>query len=65
MSPFLVLQGDNPRLIDEWQDVPALWDAVRIETDKRGEKGLFVLTGSAGTRKDKNLFTVVLEESEK
>ncbi len=53
MSPFLVLQGDNPRLIDEWQDVPALWDAVRIETDKRGEKGLFVLTGSAGPRKDK------------
>ena len=53
MSPFLVLQGDNPRLIDKWQDVQSLWDAVRIETDKRGEKGLFVLTGSAGPRKDK------------
>lgn len=47
MSPSLVLEGDAPRLIDEWQEVPQLWDAVRYEVDKRGEKGQFILTGSA------------------
>lgn len=47
MSPSLVLQGEAPRLIDEWQEVPALWDAVRAEVDRRGKKGKFILTGSA------------------
>ena len=47
MSPALVLQGMPPRLIDEWQEVPSLWDAVRHEVDRRGEKGQFILTGSA------------------
>ena len=47
MSPELVLQGDVPRLIDEWQEVPPLWDAVRYEVDQRGEKGQFILTGSS------------------
>ncbi len=47
ISPSLVLQGDTPRLIDEWQEVPSLWDAVRYEVDKRGEKGQFILTGSS------------------
>lgn len=47
MSPALVLDGDAPRLIDEWQEVPALWDAVRYKVDKSGEKGQFILTGSA------------------
>lgn len=42
-----LLQGDNPRLIDEWQIAPQLWDAVRFETDHRGDDGLFMLTGSA------------------
>lgn len=42
----LLLKGDNPRLIDEWQTIPRLWDAVRSEVDKRGESGLFILTGS-------------------
>ncbi len=46
-SPSLVLQGDNPRLIDEWQEVPQLWDAVRYKVDERGERGLFILTGSS------------------
>ena len=45
--PDLVLEGENPRLIDEWQEVPALWDAVRYNVDERGSKGLFILTGSA------------------
>lgn len=50
MSPSLVLQGNSPRLIDEWQEVPSLWDAVRAEVDQRGKKGQFILTGSATPR---------------
>ena len=46
IKPSLLLKGDNPRLIDEWQDAPILWDAVRTEVDHRGEDGLFILTGS-------------------
>ena len=42
-----LLQGDTPRLIDEWQLAPQLWDAIRFETDHRGGDGLFMLTGSA------------------
>lgn len=42
-----LLQGDTPRLIDEWQIAPQLWDAVRFEADHRGGDGLFMLTGSA------------------
>lgn len=47
VNPKLVLSGDFPRLIDEWQEVPQLWDAVRFEVDQRDEKGQFILTGSA------------------
>ena len=47
MDPKLVLEGEVPRLVDEWQEVPPLWDAVRNETDRRGAKGQFILTGSA------------------
>lgn len=47
MSPDLVLNGDKPRLIDEWQEVPQLWDAVRYKVDQSGNKGQFILTGSA------------------
>ncbi len=43
----LLLKGDTPRLIDEWQLVPELWDAVRGEIDRRNEDGQFILTGSA------------------
>ncbi len=46
-KPSLLLQGGNPRLIDEWQMSPVLWDAVRFEVDKRGLPGQFILTGSA------------------
>lgn len=42
-----LLQGENPRLIDEWQIAPQFWDAVRNEVDKRDEDGQFMLTGSA------------------
>ncbi|MBP5539269.1 MAG: ATP-binding protein [Bacteroidales bacterium] len=42
-----LLQGDTPRLIDEWQIAPQIWDAVRFEADHRKEDGLYILTGSA------------------
>lgn len=43
----MLLKGDNPRLIDEWQIIPQIWDAIRFEVDHRREEGLFILTGSA------------------
>ena len=45
-KPSLLLKGENPRLIDEWQTAPVLWDAVRTAVDLRREDGLFILTGS-------------------
>jgi len=45
-KPSLLLKGKNPRLIDEWQMAPVIWDAVRNSVDERGEEGLFILTGS-------------------
>ena len=48
LSPEAVLQGDNPRVVDEWQLVPALWDSVRRQIDAAGtERGLYILTGSS------------------
>ena len=47
IAPERLLQGDTPRLIDEWQIAPKLWDATRYEVDTRGEEGQFILTGSA------------------
>lgn len=46
-KPSLLLRGAAPRLIDEWQMAPVLWDAVRYEVDRRSEFGQFILTGSA------------------
>lgn len=54
-KPSLLLQGDTPRLIDEWQDAPVLWDAVRTMVDKRVEPGQFILTGSNAVDKSKIL----------
>lgn len=45
-KPSLLLQGEKPRLIDEWQDAPQLWDAVRYAVDRGQETGAFLLTGS-------------------
>lgn len=53
LNPDLALQGDYPRLIDEWQEVPALWDAVRGKVDSSILKGQFILTGSATINKEK------------
>lgn len=47
IEPERLLEGDTPRLIDEWQIAPKLWDAARYEVDIRGEEGQFILTGSA------------------
>ena len=46
IKPSNLLVGNNPRLIDEWQIAPNLWDAVRVSVDKRNEAGLYILTGS-------------------
>lgn len=48
--PSLLLEGDSPRLIDEWQDEPELWNLVRATVDDRGGAGHFILTGSAVPR---------------
>ncbi len=47
MEPGLVLEGEHPRMIDEWHEVPSLWDAVRYVVDQTNEMGQFILTGSA------------------
>jgi len=47
INPQAVLEMKRPRLIDEWQEAPHLWDAVRYEVDRKGEKGAFILTGSS------------------
>ena len=51
-----LLQGETPRLIDEWQLAPQFWDAVRNEVDKRDEDGQFMLTGSAVPPKQEEIF---------
>ena len=52
-KPSLLLKGANPRLIDEWQVAPVLWDAVRTDVDQRQEEGLFILTGSTSVDNSK------------
>mgnify|MGYP002671824713 CR=1 FL=1 len=47
LSPKKLLAGATPRLIDEWQLAPQLWDAARFEVDHRDEEGQFIFTGSA------------------
>lgn len=47
ISPSILLEGEIPRLIDEWQIAPKLWDAVRYEVDHRNTEGNFILTGSS------------------
>lgn len=47
LNPNYVLDGDTPRLIDEWQISPKIWDLIRYEIDHRNSEGQFILTGSA------------------
>ena len=51
VSPAIVLDGETPRLIDEWQEVPPIWDAVRYMVDQRGKKSQFILTDSSTPNK--------------
>ena len=50
-----LLEGETPRLIDEWQEVPQFWDAIRFEVDHRDEEGQFMLTGSAVPADSENI----------
>jgi predicted AAA+ superfamily ATPase len=47
LDPQQALDGESPRLIDEWQEVPALWDAVRYRADNHSKRGQYILTGSS------------------
>lgn len=52
ISPKLVLEGEKPRLIDEWQEATNLWDEIRIDVDRSGLKGQYILTGSSTPKRD-------------
>ena len=53
-KPSLLLEGEKPKLIDEWQIAPVLWNAVKFFVDNSGKKGQFILTGSATPKEDDN-----------
>lgn len=55
INPKGVLTGETPRLIDEWQTAPQLWDAIRFEVDHRDNDGQFILTGSAVPVEDQKM----------
>jgi hypothetical protein len=57
IMPSLLLEGETPRLLDEWQMAPVLWDAVRFTVDQRDQMGQFILTGSAVPVKHKTAHT--------
>jgi predicted AAA+ superfamily ATPase len=50
--PSLLLQGEKPLLLDEWQDAPVIWDAVRFAVDRSNAVGQFILTGSTAAKSD-------------
>ncbi|MBO6258177.1 MAG: ATP-binding protein [Succinivibrio sp.] len=56
IQPSILLKGETPRLIDEWQIAPNIWDAVRFEVDHRNECGQFILTGSAAPTDRSKIF---------
>ena len=55
IDPSVLLEGKAPRLVDEWQLAPKLWDAIRFEVDHRREVGQFILTGSAVPADEKDM----------
>lgn len=57
VAPQVLLPGARPRLIDEWQLVPSIWNHVKVAVDQSGEKGQFILTGSAVPADDKTRHT--------
>ncbi len=52
ISPEIILEGEKPKLIDEWQEATNLWDEIRIDVDKTGLKGQYILTGSSTPRRE-------------
>jgi predicted AAA+ superfamily ATPase len=56
-KPSILLEGETPRLIDEWQVAPELWNAVRFAVDKRHKKGQFILTGSVNPTRTDDMHT--------
>lgn len=50
-KPSVILEGEKPRLIDEWQMAPQIWDAVRFSVDQNSQRGQYILTGSATPKK--------------
>lgn len=59
LNPDLALEGECPRLIDEWQEVPQLWDAIRSKIDFNSKKGQFILTGSSAVSKNQYIHSGV------
>lgn len=55
INPSALLQGTTPVLIDEWQLAPKLWDAIRFEVDRKGQPGMYILTGSAVPAKTEDI----------
>ncbi len=56
-KPSLFLEGEKPRMFDEWQMYPVVWDSIRTEVDHTGLKGQFILTGSAKPSEGKTMHT--------
>lgn len=56
-KPSLFLDGEKPRLFDEWQMYPVIWDSIRTDVDRTGLKGQYILTGSARPRENKVMHT--------
>ena len=56
-KPSLFLEGDKPRLFDEWQMYPVIWDSIRVDVDHTGLKGQYILTGSAKPKKNNIMHT--------
>ena len=52
VNPGVLLNGNTPRLIDEWQSAPAIWNHIRRECDRRNKTGQFILTGSSSPADD-------------
>ncbi len=52
ISPEIILEGEKPKLIDEWQEATNLWDEIRYDVDKTGLKGQYILTGSSTPKRD-------------
>ena len=47
LNPFLILEGEKPLLIDEWQEFPEIWDVIRQDVDNKNAKGIYIMTGSS------------------